>query len=443
MKMRGTLLCLFLIIVILVGCDNNNTYQYIEITAEQGALGIEEKEKEPKIIKASSDSSAYLVAFQSFTSSLKVIKDMKEYLNDKVKGNEAYSFGSVYYTPIKFKLLNEKGEDIANTVYFENKDKREKEITEKTFAKVNTFQESIEMRKFVDSLIVSELEKKSIPRILNDPLVIKEIQEAIQNGYDEDETVDIFVPIIYNNYGVYASEIIDVFESGIREIYRDLTGKVDDDVKLFPKNFDQLPTNTHPSSNEVASYKEVTIGKQVWMGENLNVDKFSNGDPISEAKTAEEWAKASENKQPVWCYYDNDPANGAKYGKLYNWYAVNDSRGLGPKGWHIPSEKEWTQLINYLGGESGAGWKMKNITGWDAPDKNNSNSSGFSGLPGGARGISGAFFRIGFNGEWWSSVQGIEKEGSGISIWVAKGGGVYSNNSKNGGVGLSVRCLRD
>jgi hypothetical protein len=221
MKMRGTLLCLFLMLVTLVGCDNNNTYQYIEITLEQGALGIEEKEKDPKIIKASSDSSAYLVAFQSFTCSLKGNKDMKEYLMVATPNLKEF-LGGVYYTPIKFKLINEKGEDIANTVYFENKDKREKEITEKTFAKGNTFQESVEKRKFLDSLIVSELGKKSIPRLLNDPVIINKIQEAIQNGYDEDETVDKFLPIIYKNYGVYASEVIDVFESGVRKIYRDL-----------------------------------------------------------------------------------------------------------------------------------------------------------------------------------------------------------------------------
>ena len=83
---------------------------------------------------------------------------------------------------------------------------------------------------------------------------------------------------------------------------------------------------------------EITIGRQVWMTENLNVDKFRNGDPISHAKTDEEWVKAGENGSPAWSHYDNDPANGEKYGKLYNWYAVNDSRGLAPEGWKIPSD---------------------------------------------------------------------------------------------------------
>ena len=95
----------------------------------------------------------------------------------------------------------------------------------------------------------------------------------------------------------------------------------------------------------------VTIGTQVWMTKNLDLATFRNGDPIPEAKTDEEWEKAGENKQPAWCYYDNDPANGAKYGKLYNWYAVIDSRGLAPVGYHIPSDADWTKLNDFLGGE--------------------------------------------------------------------------------------------
>lgn len=89
----------------------------------------------------------------------------------------------------------------------------------------------------------------------------------------------------------------------------------------------------------------VTIGSQVWMTKNLNVDKFRNGDPIPQAKSEEEWKVAIENKQPAWCYYDNNPANGVKWGKLYNWFAVNDSRSLAPKDYHIPTDSEWTTLI--------------------------------------------------------------------------------------------------
>jgi hypothetical protein len=138
--MTRQLLGLLLIGTLLTSCDNSKTYKYVEITAEQGVLGgIEKKEKEAKIIQASSDSAAYLDAFQSFCISLKVNKDMKQTL------------GTVYSTPVKFKLLNDKGEDIANTVYFADKEKREKEITEQTFAMSNTLQESVDKSKADDA----------------------------------------------------------------------------------------------------------------------------------------------------------------------------------------------------------------------------------------------------------------------------------------------------
>ena len=75
-------------------------------------------------------------------------------------------------------------------------------------------------------------------------------------------------------------------------------------------------------------YKTVTIGEQVWLLENLNTSHYRNGDPIPEVKTKSEWADCSKKEKGAWCYYSNDPINGKKYGKLYNWYAVNDSRGL-------------------------------------------------------------------------------------------------------------------
>ena len=94
----------------------------------------------------------------------------------------------------------------------------------------------------------------------------------------------------------------------------------------------------------------VTIGTQVWTTKNLDVSTFRNGEIIPEAKTNIEWEAAGDNKQPAWCYYDNNPANGTKYGKLYNWYAVNDPRGLAPEGWHVPTDKEWKVLKETLGG---------------------------------------------------------------------------------------------
>jgi uncharacterized protein (TIGR02145 family) len=185
----------------------------------------------------------------------------------------------------------------------------------------------------------------------------------------------------------------------------------------------------------------VKIGSQVWTTENLNVSTFRNGDPIPEAKTKEEWVRAGENKQPAWCYYDNDPKNGAKYGKLYNWYAVNDSRGLAPVGYHIPSDDEWTKLHNFLGGDLVAGSKIKSTSGWEN-NGNGTNSSGFSGLPGGLRDYYGYYYNIGNLGYWWSASEFSTNEAYSRYLnemydYLNRSKYVYKEK------GFSVRCLRD
>jgi uncharacterized protein (TIGR02145 family) len=188
----------------------------------------------------------------------------------------------------------------------------------------------------------------------------------------------------------------------------------------------------------------VKIGSQVWATENLNVDRFRNGDPIPQAKTAEEWQNSRNNQQPAWCYYNNDPKNGESYGKLYNWYAVNDQRGLAPKGWHIPTDAEWTQLSTFLGSEEVAGEKMKSTNGWNEFEGkigNGANTSGFSGLPGGYRSSLGTFYSIGSYGSWWSST-----ELNTLDAWdrgLVYGFGDVFRSSGSKVKGLSVRCLKD
>lgn len=121
--------------------------------------------------------------------------------------------------------------------------------------------------------------------------------------------------------------------------------------------------------------KTVVIGNQEWMPENLNVDKFRNGDIISEAKTDEEWIKGIEEKRPVWCYYEFNKVNESKHGKIYNKYAIEDSRGLAPTGFHIPTEADWQQLINSLGGNLIAGSKLKSYDSWKNCGVGNQNIS--------------------------------------------------------------------
>ena len=188
------------------------------------------------------------------------------------------------------------------------------------------------------------------------------------------------------------------------------------------------------------SSKEVTIGTQVWTTKNLDVKTFRNGEAIPQAKSDEEWKKAGENNQAAWCYYNNDEANGTKYGILYNWYAVNDPRGLAPAGYHIPSDAEWSTLSDFLGGKYIASNKMKSTSGWDN-NGNGTNSNGFSGLPGGTRDYHGPFANIGGGGYWWSST-----EDDAYSAWLRALGygiGFVGRSFDYKANGFSVRCLRD
>jgi uncharacterized protein (TIGR02145 family) len=177
------------------------------------------------------------------------------------------------------------------------------------------------------------------------------------------------------------------------------------------------------------------------MAQDFSGAHFRNGDLIPNIENAEEWKRAGENKQPAWCYYNNDPANGSIYGKLYNWFAVSDPRGLCPVGWHVPSNEEWTTLTDYLGGEEIAGDKLKSKSGW-AEDGNGTNSTDFLGLPGGSRNGDGTFYYIGKNGSWWSSSQYL-KGFAWYRTLNNSSGNVnrffYNNKEK----GFSVRCLRD
>lgn len=131
------------------------------------------------------------------------------------------------------------------------------------------------------------------------------------------------------------------------------------------------------------SYNTIKINGVEWMKKNLNVTKYKNGDLIPEVTDPAIWNTITTG---AWCYYENDTANGPVYGKLYNWYAVNDPRGLAPAGWHIPTDVEWTSLTTFLGGENGAGQKLKEVgtTNWaTSEDVYGTDQAGFSALPSG------------------------------------------------------------
>jgi uncharacterized protein (TIGR02145 family) len=191
-------------------------------------------------------------------------------------------------------------------------------------------------------------------------------------------------------------------------------------------------------------YNTVQIGTQCWTQSNLKVSKYRNGDNIPTGLSDAQWGSTTSGAYAI---YNNDVANDALYGKLYNWYAVTDSRGLCPTGWHVPSDGEWTTLTDFLGGQSVAGGAMKStatqptLGGWNTPNTGATNSSGFTGLPGGYRASGGGFYVLGDYGHWWSS----SDAGSGnawfrILFYYYADAYRYGNFHRNG---FSVRCARD
>jgi len=186
-------------------------------------------------------------------------------------------------------------------------------------------------------------------------------------------------------------------------------------------------------------YHTIAIGDQLWMAENLRVTHYRNGDSIPNETDDGTWAGLSTG---AYCWYDNDQSANEKYGTLYNWYAVNDSRGLCPKDWHVPTNVEWIILKQYLGGTDVAGGKMKATSNlWASPNTDATNSSSFSGLPGGYRNYNGPFENIHQNGYWWSSTEMSSTNARNFRLYYDHSYFRFGGPSKR--FGHSVRCLRD
>ncbi len=186
------------------------------------------------------------------------------------------------------------------------------------------------------------------------------------------------------------------------------------------------------------TYTTIIINGQEWMQQNLAVTKYRNGDPIPTGLSNTTWQNTTSGAYAI---YNNDAANNTLYGKLYNWYAVNDSRGLCPTGWHVPSDAEWTTLETNLGGSSVAGGKMKATTSWISPNTGATNECGFTGLSSGSRSANGPFGLIGETATWWS-----RSNVDGGSAWFRI---IYFNDDviQRGNVskrnGCNIRCAKD
>jgi uncharacterized protein (TIGR02145 family) len=186
-------------------------------------------------------------------------------------------------------------------------------------------------------------------------------------------------------------------------------------------------------------YNVVDIGGQIWIAENLKVTKYNDGTAIPYVVGNSDWSNLTSG---AWSYYDHDENNNGVYGKLYNGYAVNTGK-LCPTGWHVPSGTEWTTLIDYLGGESVAGGKLKDLgtTYWSYPNTGATNETGFTALPGGIRFQTGDFSSLRYTGLWWNT-PAYPNLFMGYRFISNERGRIYEDSYYMTN-GLSIRCIKD
>ncbi|NNT71581.1 hypothetical protein HKT18_05050 [Flavobacterium sp. IMCC34852] len=193
------------------------------------------------------------------------------------------------------------------------------------------------------------------------------------------------------------------------------------------------------------TYPSIIINNKQWMKENLNVSKYRNGDVIPEVTDPTQWEDLTTG---AWCYYANETANGTTYGKLYNWYAVNDPRGLAPAGWHVATDQEWTALTTFLGGNTTvAGAKLRDTGALWAPESAiATNQSGFSALPSGRSFITvtptgeDPFMFMGKVAYWWSSTQASSTSSYTLNVGFTNS---ITRSSIRFNAGLAVRCVKN
>ena len=184
------------------------------------------------------------------------------------------------------------------------------------------------------------------------------------------------------------------------------------------------------------NYDLVAIGEQCWFAENLRSEHYTNGAAIPGDLSDSLWNVTSDGAQAI---YNNDTSNLAVYGRLYNWYAVDDSRGVCPIGWHVPTDVEYTVLTDYLGGQNVAGDALKSAP-TDSPSWNGTNESGFSALAAGYRFPSGSFYQAGVHTDIWTSTLNSSASSWARIIW---GHSAVSREAFDKDFGFSVRCLKD
>lgn len=175
--------------------------------------------------------------------------------------------------------------------------------------------------------------------------------------------------------------------------------------------YGSLSCNGTPSFTDFRDgkvYPIVQIGSQCWMGANLDVDRFLNGELLFHAQNLQDWQKAEEEAIPAWCYYNNNPENARRYGRLYNLHAIRDPRGLAPEGWAIPNDRDWTRLIDFVGGDALAAFVLKSDAFWALDNENSGNginTTGFTAMPAGSRDSAGNYRGLGQQAYFWTLSQ--------------------------------------
>jgi uncharacterized protein (TIGR02145 family) len=217
------------------------------------------------------------------------------------------------------------------------------------------------------------------------------------------------------------------------------------------------PTVTDADGN---IYTSIVIGAQTWTVENLRTTKYNDGTAITPVPDNDTWHNlyTTESTSGLYCYYENSTANKAKYGALYNWYAVGTGK-LAPEGWHVPADSEWTTLENYLiangynwdGTTTGkkiaksmaaqTDWSIHTIVGTIGKDLAQNNATGFSALPGGSRLSDGSFYGLSYSAVWWSATEYDESRAYDRGLGYQSA--AMPRNLASMGWGLSVRLLRD
>jgi uncharacterized protein (TIGR02145 family) len=244
------------------------------------------------------------------------------------------------------------------------------------------------------------------------------------------------ITIILATTSLFAGDCGDINNSGAVNI-QDITYLINFLYKGGPVPNCNFGTVTDIDGN---TYQTVKIGNQVWMAENLKVTHYRNGDAIPNVIENATWAGLTTG---AYCEQNNDVNNIAVYGRLYNGYAVSDSRNIAPAGWHVPSDAEWQTLVDYLGGDAVAGDKLKEAgtTHWCSLNTGATNESGFTALPGGYRYVSGTYYGLGLCADFWSSTESDENTAWDRYLDCSFSRVDRANESKN--LGSLIRCVMD